>query len=224
MGPARSPSVSGKLTGPVVGPEGNVFVGCSDGKLYGFTPVGLPLSPTPSMVVGDGSATGGIVDPPLIDEVNRYLYAVSGNSSPGKSVVVQAKTADLSLQVTATLDTGGANNLHLPAFNDAYFSSGTSSDWLLYEYSSAAGSPGSITIWGIGFTGLHVMNANTPANSRVFAIGAFEVSPLTEFFNGGVDSIFLSDITIGTAVGASIDQVHHHRWVPALARKRYSLS
>ena len=76
---------SGQLTGPVVdGRTGNIFVGCSDGKLYGFTPAGAPIPGSP-LIVGTGSGTGGIVDPPMIDAVNGFAYVVSGNSAGGTS-------------------------------------------------------------------------------------------------------------------------------------------
>jgi hypothetical protein len=49
----------GKLTGPVQDFYTlNVFVGCSDGKVYGFNSSGSPLT-IPSIAVGNGSATGG---------------------------------------------------------------------------------------------------------------------------------------------------------------------
>ena len=63
---------TGKLTGAVVdGGTGNIFVGCSDGKLYGFTPAGAAIAGSP-LTVGAGSGTGGIVDPPMIDAVNGF--------------------------------------------------------------------------------------------------------------------------------------------------------
>ena len=76
---------TGELTGPVVdGGTGNIFVGCSDGKLYGFTPAGAPIAGSP-LIVGTGSGTGGIVDPPMVDAVNGFAYVVSGNSAGGTS-------------------------------------------------------------------------------------------------------------------------------------------
>src|ERR1700676_1618387 len=80
--------ILGKLTGPVTAINGNVYVGCADGKLYGFTSTGNPL-PIPSLTVGDGSATGGIVDAPLVDVVNNFIYVVSGNNGTN-SVLLQA--------------------------------------------------------------------------------------------------------------------------------------
>ena len=100
---------SGQLTGPVVdGRTGNIFVGCSDGKLYGFTPAGASIPGSP-LIVGTGSGTGGIVDPPMVDAVNGFAYVVSGNSAGGTSVLVQAGTTSFSspTPVTATLGPGG---------------------------------------------------------------------------------------------------------------------
>jgi len=137
----------GKLTGPVVDSNtGHVFVGCADGRLYGFDSSGAALL-TASISVGDASATGGIVDPPLIDAVNKFVYAVSG-SSGGSSVLVQASTVDLSGKVTATLGAGGVFKQHAPAFNAAYFSSGTPGNWLIYDWATTSGNEEAI--YGVG--------------------------------------------------------------------------
>jgi hypothetical protein len=186
------------LTGPVEDPvTQNVFVGCADGNLYGFTSAGVPLANSP-LGVGDGSATGGIVDPPLIDVVNGFVYAVSG-SFGGSAVVVQAKTSDLSSSVVATIGAGGVFNLHSPAFNDAYFSSITSTDWLLYAFASDSGGT-AVALYGITFDASHNMTSGTPDNVNilVFPTGSpYELSPATEFLNGE-DRLFDSALHSGT--------------------------
>jgi hypothetical protein len=182
----------GELTGPVVNGTGHVFVGCADGRLYGFTSAGAPLA-TASISVGDGSVpTGGIVDPPLIDVVNKFVYAVSG-SSAGSSVIVQASTVDLSGKVTAILGAGALFSQHAPPFNAAYFSSGTSTDWLIYDW--ATNSSNQSALYGIGFAAGHVMTGGPAGN--VFAINPSngnELSPVTEFLNGATDQLFVSGI------------------------------
>lgn len=183
----------GKLTGPVVdGSTGNVFVGCADGRLYGFTSAGAPLA-TASIAVGDSSVpTGGIVDPPLIDAVNKFVYAVSG-SSAGSSVLVQASTVDLSAKVTAMLGAGAVFSQHAPAFNAAYFSSGTPADWLIYDW--ATDSSNESAIYAVGFTAGHVMTGG-PAGNVIAETGSTgnEFSPVTEFLNGATDQLFISGI------------------------------
>jgi hypothetical protein len=191
--------IGAQMTGPVVDRFGNVFFGCSDGNVYGLNSSGIALTGSP-ITVGDGSATGGIVDPPLVDMVNGYLYVAAGSSAGLTSVVAQIRDTGTAMNLvgTAPLDTGGAFNLHAPAFNEDYFSSSTASNWLLYEYSAdTAGS--NISLWGIGFSGSHVMNTTTPTNHGTAGIGAFERSPITTFFNGTTDFLFSS------ALGAGVD-------------------
>ena len=203
---------SGQLTGPVVdGRTGNIFVGCSDGKLYGFTPGGVALAGSP-LIVGTGSGMGGIVDPPMVDAVNGFAYVVSGNSAGGSSVLVQAGTTSFSspTPVTATLGPGGLFNLHAPAFNEAYFASGfttvanvqgntgsntspgTISNWQILEWadSGVAGFP--VTLYGVGFNSSHVMNTGAAGNFLELPSSAVELSPVTEFMNGSTDQVYVS--------------------------------
>jgi len=191
---------TGQLTGPVVdGKTGNIFVGCSDGKLYGFSPAGAVLPSSP-LSVGDGSTTvhgnvGGIVDPPMIDAVNGFVYVVSG-SFGGASVLVQAGTTSFSspIPVKATLGAGANFKLHAPAFNDAYFSSNTTSQWLIYEW--ALNSAGNLdTIYGVGFNAGHAMVSGPAANSFTIASSTpVEFSPLTEFLNGSTDRLYVGGL------------------------------
>jgi hypothetical protein len=189
----------GELTGPVVdGGTGNVLVGCSDGKLYGFTSAGVAITGSP-LTVGNGTAHGGIVDPPLIDAVRGLVYVVSGASAGGTSVLVQAGTSSFSAPapVTATLGAGGSFSLHAPSFNDGYFSSGVSSHWLIYEWALNAAGTG-IELYGPTFTGTHTMNGGAPGNTlTVGGSVAVEFSPTTEFLNSGTgsDQFLVSGIT-----------------------------
>ncbi|MGD0906501.1 MAG: hypothetical protein ABSA96_02895 [Candidatus Acidiferrales bacterium] len=186
---------SGKLASPVRDSvTGNIFVGCSDGKLYGFTPSGGSLAHSP-LAVGDGTAVGGIVDPPMIDAVNGFVYVTSVSSSV--EVVVQASTTDLSGARTATLG-AGSFSMHAADFNDAYFSSGTSTNWLLYDMGLNAGGT-QIVLYGVGFGAGHVMDTGTPADS--FAVSGStpaEFSPVTEFLNGTTDQLFVSGLLNST--------------------------
>jgi hypothetical protein len=208
---------TGVLTGPVVAGTGNIFVGCSDGKLYGFTPTGSAITGSP-LIVGDGSSTGGIVDPPLVDVVNGFLYVVAGKSlgTGTPSVLVQASTASFTtpVPVIATLGAGGLFNLHAPAFNEAYFTStfngavpnvqgtvnggttsstGNTSNWQIYEW--ALNSGGTLdTLYGVGFnSSSHAMTPG-PASNFIQITGSTdaEFSPLTHLLNGSTDQLFVS--------------------------------
>jgi hypothetical protein len=128
----------------------------------------------------------------LIDAVNKFVYAVSG-SSGGSSVLVQASTVDLSGKVTAMLGAGAVFSQHAPAFNAAYISSGTPSDWLIYDW--ATDSSNQSAIYGVGFAAGHIM-AGGPAGNVIAEAGSTgnEFSPVTEFLNGSTDQLFISGI------------------------------
>jgi hypothetical protein len=193
VGPGScSGTANSRLTGPV--PDfvtSNVFVGCADGKLYGFNSSGTALT-IPSVIVGNGTPTGQIVDPPIVDALNGFVYVVSGNSASGSAVLVQTKT-DLSSAKTVTLGAGGIFNLHSPQFNDAYFSSAASATWLIY----AAGydAAGNFDLFGATFDASRnlLTGAGTPANVlQLRPPPACEFSPTTEFLNQGTDWLFAS--------------------------------
>ena len=189
---------SGKVSGAVEdGGTGHILVGCSDGMVYGFDSTGTSLGT--AVTVGNGTAKGGIVDPPMIDAVRGFLYAVSGASGvSGPSVMVQAKTTDMSGVVTATLGAGGAFDLHAPSFSSGYFSSAITTHWLLYEWAlNAAGT--NIMLYGATFTAGHIMNSGTPANTiQVGGSTPVEFSPTTEFLNGANDQVFVSGLTVAS--------------------------
>ena len=186
---------SGVLTGAVVDSNtGHIFVGCSDGKLYGFTKTGASLAAAVTVGPGSGTTGGGIVDPPMIDAVNKFVYAVAGASGvAGPEVVVQASTVDLSGVVTATLGAGGQFNMHDPAFNNAYFNGGTA---FLYAWGLNSGNS-QIELWGITFGVGKTMTGGTPVNGNpITGSSPVELSPVTEFFNGGtsVDTVFVGGL------------------------------
>ncbi len=209
-GGALSTGCPGKLTGPVVDfNTGNIFVGCSDGKLYGFTSAGVALTGSP-IIVGNGAATGGIVDPPMVDVVNGFLYVAAGNSAGGTSVLAQIHdtATTMSLTSTATMDTApvAGINLHAPAFNEAYFSDPTPANWILFEYSPQQNTETSI--WGMSFSAGHAMTAGTPTHHYVIPGGGpFEASPLTTFFNGTTDILFVGVANPGAPGDSEIDSI-----------------
>ncbi|MBZ5500725.1 MAG: hypothetical protein LAN59_00600, partial [Acidobacteriia bacterium] len=95
--------------------------------------------------------------------------------------------------------------LHAPSFNDAYFSSGTSSNWLLYEWAYDSGGT-QIELYAAAFDGSRNMTAGTPANaSFVGGSTVNQFSPTTEFLNGANDLLFVSGLS-----GASPNFFEHN--------------
>jgi hypothetical protein len=182
---------TGKLTGPVFDSVSkNVFVGCADGKLYKVTQAGV----VSSITVGNGSAHGGIVDSPVVDGVNGFVYAVSGSNGTN-AVLVQATTS-FSSSVTATLSAASNFNLHAPVVNDAYVDSATPANWLIYEMAYNSGHT-TYTLYGMTFSAAHVMSSGAPAHAFNFATGTGELSPSTEFFNQATSVDWLFSSTVG---------------------------
>ena len=221
---------TGKLTAPVQDAINfNIYVGCSDGKLYSISQTGT----IKSLVVGDGVAAkvyGGIVDPPIVDGVNGFIYAVSGSANnAANGVLVQAK-ADFSSSVAATIGVGNQCNLHSPTPNNAYFTSITSAGALMYvgglgttgtvpqPCTAVSNGTATVALYGITFGATGTMTSGVPANT--FALGGgpgYEFAPLTEFYNSttatdwlfyaalqsGQTNIASSNITAGFPAGFS---------------------
>src|SRR3979490_1770368 len=183
------------LTGPTLDfVTLNVFVGCADVKVYGFTSTGTPLA-TPSITVGNGSATGGIVESPIVDGVNGFIYSVAGTGASGTSAVIVQATTSLGgpcaggTLCVANVGNAGVHNAHAPALNDSYFSSGTSANWIIYM-GGFTGIFNSATLYGATFNGSRVMTAGTPTNTFNIPVVAGEFAPFAEFKNGATDWLF----------------------------------
>lgn len=190
---------AGKLTAPVLDLVTlNVFVGCSDGKLYGFNSSGTALA-TPSVTVGNGSALGGIVDPPIVDGIDKLVYAVSGSNGTN-AVLVQASTT-LGSPTTVTVGAAGVFNLHAPAFSNAYYTSPATAGALIYIAAyNAAGNE--IELYGYCFNSSDVLancSGVTPAGPHTLVLNTtpgsqLEYAPLTEFYNSttSIDWLFIT--------------------------------
>ena len=191
-----SGTATSKLTGPVRDfRTGNVFVGCADGKLYGFNSSGTALAGSP-VLVGNNSATGGLQDAPLVDGVNGRVYAFSG-SNGANSIAVQIHT-DLSSRRQVTLGKGNVSALHAGTFNDGYYSSNVSTNWFLYALGYNGGGTQTFLYW-IGFDASRNMNTSTSGSLNTHP-GTSECSPITEFLNGA-DRLFFSPLA-GNKVSA----------------------
>lgn len=185
---------TGIITSPVIDfSTGEIFAGSSDGNLYGFTKGGAEFFP---ISIGDGTADGGIVDGPIVDVVNGLLYVATGSDfTVANASLSQVNTASFTQVQDTPIGTSGVANIHDGAFNDAYFSSGTSSQWFFYVCGTNTGGPTSPVLYRVGFDGTRLMNAATDATTvTLSANNGEQCSPLTELKNG-VDRIFLGLLT-----------------------------
>ncbi len=208
---------NGRLTGPVLDfVTLNVYVGCADGKLYQVSQAGTVTS----LTVGDSRSTrahGGIVDPPLVDGVNGFVYVVSGSASnAANGVLVQAKVG-LASSVAVPIGAGNQCDMHDPALNNEYFTGPTTAGALIYvagvtgavgPCTATGATGGALDYYAVTFGAGGVMTAGAPPASRTAGVGTpgNEFAPLTEFFNpnigGGEDLIFFTALTTGNDVAS----------------------
>jgi hypothetical protein len=201
---------SGKLTGPVQDVStDNVYVGCSDGKLYALSVAGVVIG---SLAVGDGVANktyGAIIDPPLVDGGNGFVYVTSGSANNGASGVLVQTKLNLTSSVVANIGLGNRCNAHSPTPNNAYLTNITSAGSLMYV--GGLGTNGTVTqpctggstgtahlfLYGVSFGAGGTMNGGTPAKSVDEGVGqGYEWVPPLEFFNtaSSTDWLFIAAI------------------------------
>ncbi|HKO04928.1 MAG TPA: hypothetical protein VJW51_09275 [Candidatus Acidoferrales bacterium] len=194
-------SGSAKLTAPVIDfSTGEIFLGSSDGNLYGYTRGGAEFYP---LTIGNNTAFGGIVDAPVVDAVNGLLYVGTGDSAilATSAAISQVSTSSFTIVQTASIGKGAIAPIHAGAFNNAYFNSpmngmtGTT-EWFYYACGVTASPLSHPQLWQVSFDSTRLMNSSATALPGIgLSLHNGEVcSPLTEFQNG-VDRLFLGLLT-----------------------------
>ncbi len=216
---------TGKLTAPTLDfVTMNVFVGCSDGKLYSVSQSGTIKSVT----VGDGVASktyGAIVDPPIVDGVNGFVYVVSGSANNGANGVVVQATTTFSSSVAVPIGAGNQCNMHAPALNNAYFTSPTSAGARIYvggvtgtvsqPCSPASTTTGSVFIYVVTFGAGGVMTSGAPGTSENAGGGpGAEWAPLFEFYNPttAIDWLYVAALQSAQTNMASVNITGTGAW------------
>lgn len=201
-------TTSAQLSGPVFesGTQ-NVYVGCADGKLYRITQTGTVTS----LAVGDGvgsKAFGAIVDPPVVDGVNGFVYVTSGSASGGANGVLFQAKLDLSAPVTVPVGAGNQCNLRSPTVSNAYFTNPAAAASIMYiggvtgavgPCTATGATGGTINVYGATFGAGGVLTAGAPAHNNQVGNPGNEFSPMTEFFNpvSGTDLLLFSVLCTG---------------------------
>jgi hypothetical protein len=201
------------LTSPIYdNVSGNIFVEDSSGYLHQFS-IALPPSTTaPGTVNTSGQLaynTGGLVDPPIVDSTTELVYTfigLSGDGGDGNPSYFNRFAAGSAISDYGTgvhFPNGSSSSnpadsgtvMHSAAFDNAYFSgSGTTGNLytcvngVLYQIPLAT------------FTSSTVNTFNTAVSS---VVDASTCSPITEFYDGTHDWLFLSVAANGNATGCS---------------------
>jgi hypothetical protein len=182
------------LTSPVYDfASNNIFVGSSDGKLYGFSvSTGTPITGSP-LTVGNGlGGTGGIITPPIVDGNDGVVYVATGDNG-ANAVIVQTQTGNFTSARTASLGLRRVHSIHLPALNDNYFSQATNTPgnpWFIYSCGYDTSS--NPFLYRVGFDASRNMDTAIDAVTLALGTTGDECTAMTEWASGGVDRLYFS--------------------------------
>ncbi len=198
------------LTSPVYdsGASQLLFVGDGSGYLHSITTTGATSQTVLNsnrMVCG----TAGIVDPPIIDSSTENVYVFVGygcDATPGNSYINRfpAGTSINASYGANYADFGNASTnatstvLRTGSFDNTYYS-GAGTTGNLYACVNGV-------LYQIPMSGLSGTNNPTPSKYKTMVStvsSASTCSPITEFYNGTQDWLFMSVIANGNATGCT---------------------
>lgn len=192
------------LSSPVVdiAGTGDIIVGDSDGDLHNYTSTGTAAGA--ALLVGAGTANttgGGVRDSPIVDSTNSVGYAVRACNGTN-SVLMQFgfTTTTLTSLRSETLDAEGCSGpapMYSPTPTNSYYDGGINSGALdvCYAHSSY------MALNQYQFTaGTMNATAQFAANQFLAHGGAFECSPLAEFYSSDVGYAVTGVTQVGTTV------------------------
>ncbi len=198
------------LTSPVFdsGTSQLLFVGDSGGYLHSITTTGTTsqtVLTSNRMVCG----TSGMVDPPIVDSTTENVYVFVGygcdtnhNSYVNRFAAGTAITNTYGQNYASFANSGATNpaatNLHTGTFDNTYYS-GTGNTGFLYGCVNGV-------LYQVPMSGLSGTTNPTvnKYNTMVNTVGtASACSPITEFYNGTHDWLFMSVAANGSATGCT---------------------
>ena len=195
-----SPVLDTYITAPAAVPL--VFVGASGGTVRARIASSGAAPTTNSLAVGDGSASGGIVDPPVIDVTNHKLYVATGcNGTSALAVQNPYNSNGFGASLTANIGRKTnivtacpTDNMHAPTPDDAYItaiqsSTTTFSGNMIFCGATQAGNSNyqavlykfPVTNGTMGTT--PVTSGNTVADGFGVTAADAECSSITDVFN-----------------------------------------
>ena len=199
------------LTGPTYdNSSGNVFVGSTNGVLSAVK-ASTFSSVTATNQIGDltSNCSGGLnnklVDAPMVDSTNGWVYEyVTADATPN-TVVVQLSTAGpFTTKNVVTLGNGdatcgssGSFPTHMPAFDSNYIS-GTITNGHIWVCGRQTGTLSEPVLWEIPTSGAKgsiagVSAVQNGAANQVNEIRHAQCSPFTTVTNGAKDYIFFGE-------------------------------
>jgi hypothetical protein len=214
------------MTGPVYDSHSdNIFVGATNGVLYGMPNSTFPTVTPSTLQVGKAGCAAGwngsdnsLIDPPIVDSTNSWVYEWATTGSNGTNTVVVQVSTTLPFTAPTTVNVGegdptctnqnydgtltGGFPAHAPEFDNAYYTGDLSHGhmWVCGRPSNSGTSSGesNAAFWAIPTSGT---GALTQPSGNVFVNGfdsnGAQCSPFTEIFqpniSGGTDYIFFGE-------------------------------
>lgn len=196
-------SAGNRLTSPVLDFATNSVI-VSDGRSVFRYSVG-PSSFTAAGSIQVGNTTTSITDAPLVDSSNGFVYVfASRNVANNASIVSQIP---ISLASKRDTPIGQATNsiLHAGTVDNGYFLNGPSGG-TMYACGTQSNSGTRPSLYGITFAANGLMNTTaTMSDNRGINNGSNGVcSPLTEYYNGTNDRLFVGTGIATSTTGANL--------------------
>jgi len=202
------------MSGPVYDPQLNeVFISDSE-NIYNFKVNASSFSLITDIRFGAGYSNP--VGPgPFVDVLNNFVYLFSSNDKNGNASVTQVSTS-LGSATAFTANLGAASGnanpyLFYGAFDNNYFTNGpaygTHPASTLYSCGTTTGHTGRQSLFALSFNSTTGVMNTTPAmsnNTNVNPSAANGVcSPLTEFYDGTNDRLFVGMGQPGATTGSN---------------------
>ena len=185
-----------------------VFFITDSKKMYGYTVGAASFTLSTSYTYGTGTLTG---PGPVLDAFNNFIYAFSANDLAGHTSVTQLTTALTNPSVVALgpASTNPWPALYYGAYDNSYFNFGpANAKSTLYSCGADSTTTNAQDLFAINFnaaTGVMNSTPAMPANKNVNPGGKNGTcSPITEFYDGITDRIFVGMGQHNSASGANV--------------------
>jgi hypothetical protein len=192
------------LTSPVYDSVSNkVFI--SDGQsVYTYTVGASSFTAASSIQIS--SSTTGIILSPMVDVTNGFVYVFSNDNNANANAIVSQMPFSLASHTDASIGPKTTNLILVGDFDNAYFASGPSGG-SLYACGTQTGASGKPALYTLSFGSTGVMNT-TPAMSNDVLVNPNAnpsgiCSPLTNFYDGTNDRLFVGVGTWGKTTGGN---------------------
>jgi len=207
--------VNGSATSSMVGPvydrlHNKVYI--SDGRtLYAYTVGAASFTAAGAKQFSSILSFSG---PPVVDPVDGYVYVYTPSDTTGSFTAVSQMTLDLVTKTDVHMGpvfTNGTKFVFSGDFDNNYYSFGpTNPNASLYACGADPAKTTAMALYTLTFLSTGVINT-TPAMSANIKVNPGEnnglCSPLTEFYDGTTDRLFVGAGNVNNTSGANVVQM-----------------